>query len=243
MNAESQRAIAKYILTEMLDPKPIAAVEIVGRRPLVTIARDHGSGGEEIGRGLAEALKVNYFDKEIIERIAKSAGTDPGMMAALDETVRDQFQIWLSSFMGGRQASPSEYQRNLVRIVLAIAPMGGVIMGRGANVILRKHSVFRVRIVGSPEACARRLAAAEGKDMREAASRIQHINQERARFVWEAFKVRTNEPINYDIVVNTDHFPDLHKVVGFLAAAYAAHDDTAAAQPLPQSAPAARAAV
>lgn len=231
MDAESQRAIAKFIETEMLDFKRARVATAESKRPLVTIARDHGSGGEEIGRGLAEVLGVNYFDKEIIERIAKVAGADPKMTAMLDETVRDQLQIWLSSFMGGRTLSPSEYQKGLVKVVLAIAPLGGVLIGRGANLILRKHSVFRVRIIGSPEVCARRLAAAQGMSDHDALAQVQKINQERARFVWESFKVRTNEPINYDIVVNTDHFPDLNKVVRFLAMAYDAHDDTAAATP------------
>lgn len=37
---------------------------------IITVGREFGSGGRELGRRLAEALGVEYYDREIIEQIA-----------------------------------------------------------------------------------------------------------------------------------------------------------------------------
>ena len=40
---------------------------------IITIGREFGSGGREIGKRLADALNLKYFDKEIITEIAKGS--------------------------------------------------------------------------------------------------------------------------------------------------------------------------
>ena len=42
---------------------------------VVTIARQYGSGGREIGLRVAEKLKVKCYDKELLDRAAKDSGT------------------------------------------------------------------------------------------------------------------------------------------------------------------------
>ena len=190
------------------------------RGPLVTIAGDYGCGGEEIGRRLAEALEVPWYDKDLIERVAKAARTDQAAMAALDETVKGPLEIWVTSLLAHQSFSPSEYLHHLVRVLMGIARHGGVIMGRGGHVILRRHHPFRVRLVGSPAKCAKRVAADEGLSDNAAATKVQQKNQERDRFLWEDFRVRRNEPHNYDLVINTDSFTGVGAVVDLLSAAY-----------------------
>ena len=41
---------------------------------IITITRQYGSGGREIGRKLADAYKIPFFDNEIISRAAKETG-------------------------------------------------------------------------------------------------------------------------------------------------------------------------
>jgi len=194
------------------------------RPPLITIARDEGCGAEAVGRGLAEALGVDYFDRDIVERIAAAAHEDKAAMALLDETDIDNWGLWLSSLTTHTRLHPSQYMRHLINIVLYIASTGGVIMGRGAHLILRDRGAFRLRLVGSVERCARRIAAEEGLDKTAAAARVRDINQKRARFVWEHFKSRTNEPHNFDVIVNTDGYDDTDDLVHILLAAHAAHE-------------------
>lgn len=41
---------------------------------IITIGRQFGSGGREIGKDLAEKLGIPYYDKELISRAAKESG-------------------------------------------------------------------------------------------------------------------------------------------------------------------------
>ncbi len=192
--------------------------------PVVTIARDYGCGAERVGRALAEALHVDYYDKDIVERIAEAAHEDKSAMALLDETDIDKWGLWLSSLTTHTRLHPTLYMRQLINIVLYIGSTGGVIMGRGAHLILRGRGAFRLRLVGSVEHCARRIAAEEGLDKTEAAAKVRDTNQKRARFLWEHFKSRTNEPHNFDLILNTDGFPKVDDLVHIVLAAHAAHE-------------------
>lgn len=52
---------------------------------VITIARQYGSGGHEIGKRLATLLNYKFYDKEIINRIAASTGLHPNYIKAHDE--------------------------------------------------------------------------------------------------------------------------------------------------------------
>ena len=181
--------------------------------PLVTIARDLGSGGEVVGRGIAERLGVDFYDKQILDRVAQAAGAEPSTLAALDESVRDRLEHWVSSMIDPSSYKPSDYARHLVTVILSIGFTGGVIMGRGSNIILRQQRPFRLRVVGSEAVCARRMAMTDGLEVSEAAARIHQTNEGRARFVWQTFKIRHDDPLTFDAVVNTDRFLDVSVLV------------------------------
>ena len=194
------------------------------RKPLVTIARDRGSGGDEIARGLAAALDVECYDKELIDRIAKAANADKRVVEALDETVKDQLELWLSSVLSKRKYSSSDYLRSLIRTAVGIAPLGGVVVGRACHLILKRFRIFRVRVVGSPEVCAQRLADREGGgDLKQLVEQVKAVNAQRARFVVEHFKISLDDASQFDIIVNTDRYQDMSKVVDVLKTAYWHH--------------------
>ena len=41
---------------------------------IITISREFGSGGREVGKRLADELKIAYYDREIITQIAEETG-------------------------------------------------------------------------------------------------------------------------------------------------------------------------
>ena len=221
MTTDLQQAMTTFILTQMRESRAERGKH--ARRPVVAISRDHGAGGEEIGQALADRLQVDYFDSAIIDKICEAARSDRKMMSILDETVKDRWGAWLYALLAGEKSSPSEYLRHCVNAILGIAATGGVIMGRGANVILRGRPFLRVRIAGSVEICSQRLAFRDGGSARALAASIRETNRERARFLWENFRARMNDSLNYDIVINTDHFYDLTQVVELLLTAFHAH--------------------
>lgn len=183
--------------------------------PVITIARDHGAGGEEIARLLAEKLHVPCYDKEIIDRVVAAAEKDASLMRSLDEKVPSREGLFLFAVMLGIHDPLTKYQRLVTRVVNAIPFEGGIIVGRGANYVLHDHHrCLRVRVVGSEEACARRLGGSAKL------AEVREINAGRARFHKDVFNADSASAHHYDLTVNTDRFDDLGKAAELIIAAY-----------------------
>jgi cytidylate kinase len=193
-----------------------------GSKPVVAVARGAGSGGEAIGRRIADQLGIAYYDRDIVEQVAERAHAELASMEALDERSAGPLAAHLMAILPSSRLQPSRYLMHLVPIVLAMAAGGGVIMGRGAHLILHRYPVFRLRIVGSPSICARRLQDEEGGEVEEIHERIRSVDAERARFLWETFHARLNDPLQFDLVVNTDHWKDLDLVARLIVDAMGA---------------------
>ncbi|KAF0146326.1 MAG: hypothetical protein FD153_156 [Rhodospirillaceae bacterium] len=190
--------------------------------PVVAIARDHGAGGEIIGAMLAQRLGVRLYDRVILEKIAERLKADPDSVRALDEGVGRARELWLYRMVTGIDLSPGTYRRHLVNVILSLAKIGGVLCGRGAHVVLSSSTALRLRITGSPQVCAERIATEENVSIEEALRRIEEVNHNRGKFVWDMFQSRLNDPTQFDLVINTDRLDDHEQVVEMVVSAYQA---------------------
>ena len=64
--------------------------------PVITISRQYGSGGREVGKKLAEALGLTYYDKEIIAQAAEQIGLDEGSIEKASEQSASPFSYLFS---------------------------------------------------------------------------------------------------------------------------------------------------
>lgn len=191
----------------------------VGYRPVVTISRDFGSGGFEIARRLAERLGVMLYDRQLLDAIAERAKVDREFMARLDERTRDVRDNWLFGLLSGQSTFLSSYRHHLFDVLLCIAGEGGVVVGRGAHIVLANREVFRLRVVGSEERCAARIAAREGIDMAAALERVRQVNKERDEFTFKLVRHHLSEAETFDLVLNTDKLDDWDAATDFVIAA------------------------
>lgn len=180
--------------------------------PVVALSRDCGGLGDEVARQLAERLGVKCYDRELLDAIVRRSTLDPEIVERLDENSHRHGNRWIASLLSGDSHGVS-YRRHLVRVVLGILNTGGVIVGRGAHIILAQHHAFRVRIAASHGACAERLALAKGISIEDAGREIGGVNAARAKFLWDHFGARLNDPTLFDLVINTDRLGDGAKVV------------------------------
>ena len=179
----------------------------VSRPPaLVTICRDYGAAAEDVGRRLAKDLGVDYYDKELIDAIADESHMDRHLLERLDESVEGMKNAWLYAILPGVGDPRAAYTRNLVNILLGISRTGGVIVGRGAHLVLEKYGAFRIRIVGSVEVCAERVAASENLDMESARKRVNDMDKARADFIDKLYQRNLDEPRQYDLIIDSDRF-------------------------------------
>lgn len=211
ISTDATRIVQALILAEKRDEE--AQEKEIPRGPVVTISRMYGAGGHTVGRMLAERLAVRCFDKEILEAVSKLAKVDSKLMEELDEHVRDNISSWIHSMLRGGSLFNEDFRKHLVNVVFAIAARGGVIVGRGAHVILTdREDVFRVRLVGSIDRCASRIALLEGISLEAAKERVSRVDAERLEYLQTIFKGADIRENRFDLIINTDLLDTAHVV-------------------------------
>jgi cytidylate kinase len=171
---------------------------------VVTVGRSCGSGGEKIAQMLAQRLGLHCYDNDLLDAIAEEARTDARIMSLLDEHTQQLMDGWLRSIITGRSAFSTEYRRALVSVVLGISQAGGVIVGRGAHLILSGRNVFRMRVVCSLAACVERVASEKGFRRGKAEKFVLKTDKRRIKFLRQIYPRNVHASSSYDLTVNTD---------------------------------------
>jgi len=173
------------------------------RRPVLTVSREHGAGGDDVARKLAETLHLDLFDREIIQRIAENTHLSERVVASLEKD-QEVLTDWLASISSRTYLSPVEYRYHLSRVVGAIAHHGAaLIIGRGAHLILGQGEALRVLVVAPLEVRVRAVMEAEKLNERDARRRIVTVEADRKAFLMKHFHADFADPTTFDLVVNT----------------------------------------
>ena len=209
MKCSVERLIEALIATEMARERKAmedrAAAELRSSY-VVTVSRGYGALGKETAQKLADTLGVRCCDRFILQEVAKRANVDVDLIRRLDDRVNRIDGNWWETLFKGRSYPKERYLQHLVKVVLNISTKGGVIVGRGAHLILGPNRCFRVRIVGSLKKCAERISEREGIDLKAAELRVQAVDRERAEYLDELYGVHAGDSSNFDLVLNTDRF-------------------------------------
>lgn len=142
---------------------------------IITISREFGSGGRELGKRLADLLAWDYYDSEIVSAVARKSGMDEGYVA---NTLSNHGWRDMALTFRGTLSSPAYFQSTKVALLLEqkkvleeIAALGKdcIIVGRNADIILEKYSPFNVFVCANRDAKLRRCLerAPEGENLSE----------------------------------------------------------------------------
>ncbi len=203
-------------------------------KKIITIARQCGSGGHEIGVRLAERLNIPFHDKDLVDQAIKELNLDQ------DEAEKDQniFADCLNKFVVGYQSLygldrpyylanystvNDQMYKSQSQIIKGLAEQGPcVIVGRCADYILRKRDDVLSVFICADE--AERITRIEKK---------QEVNHERASHIvkttdkgrashYQVYTEREWEATtNYDLVLNVSRL-GMDAVVEILARMYEA---------------------
>ena len=173
---------------------------------VVTVSRGFGSLGKQTAQALADRLGVRCCDRTILQEVAKRANVDIELVKKLDETIEQSKARPWKTFFSGKSFPKERYLHHLVKVVLNISKKGGVIVGRGAHLILGPKRAFRIRIVGTPDICAARVAEREDIDLDAARKRVETVNRQRAEYLKELYGEGINDCSDYDLVINSDRY-------------------------------------
>ncbi|MBD3161365.1 MAG: hypothetical protein GF346_04105 [Candidatus Eisenbacteria bacterium] len=173
-------------------------------RPFVAISRAFGSGGGEIARRLAENLGYQIFDREIVDVLVEEDRFRRAILDSLDERDRSSFEIWVDGLLRGSLVDKGEYLRVLIGVLGSIAMHGhAVILGRGGNFLLDPGRGLSVRIVAPMDQRIETISRLRSLPYEEAEKIVVRTDADRSAFIRRQFQREIDDPLAYDLEVNT----------------------------------------
>ena len=208
MRCSADRLIEALIAAQMVDfQKQLSEKNKQQSKPnVVTISRECGSMGKQVAQLLADALEVRCCDRMILQEVARRAHVEERLVEALDQHVSNINGHWWQHLLHKDALSYEDYYQNLVKTILSISGTGGVIIGRGANLILGEEKAFRVRVTGSLNKCAEFISARDEINIKQATEKARQSNQERAEYIRKLYDADINDLSHYDLVLNSDRY-------------------------------------
>lgn len=188
---------------------------------IVTINREFGSGGREVGKRLAEKLGFAYYDREIIKAISEKSKLDVNY---IEKTVEDGY--WRNypitfnhtfsymPFMESPNQSLIAFQSEVLK---GIASKGNaVIVGRAADTILEDFNPFKIFVYATMESrlqrCRERAPEDENLTDKELIKKIKKIDNVRAESHDIISSYRWGDKEGADLMINTSH-TEIKKII------------------------------
>jgi len=172
---------------------------------LISIGREHGSGGHVIAQMIAERLNIRLYDKEILEEIVNSSGYSRELVAKMDEKPVNLFS---SRRIGGFSNSLEfNVAEKTFEFIQSQADSGEsfVIVGRCAEQVLRGNpNYLRFFIRGEMHDKIRRVAANDRVSEKDAVQLIRETDRRRKAYHNYYCDCKWGDARGYDLTVNSD---------------------------------------
>ena len=188
-------------------------------RKIITICREFGSGGREVGKRLAEILQIPYYDYEIVTQLAERTQLAADYVNQFSErnlqtiqyfpiTVGRTFQRYINLIE--LQNINLQIEQNKLLYELA-EKSDCVIVGRCANHILKKLDPLRIFIYAEMDAkikrCKEKAPENEKLTDKELSKHILKIDKSRAQYYKAITGNNWGEKKDYDMMINSTYYP------------------------------------
>lgn len=167
---------------------------------IITIARQHGSSGKEIGRIVADQLGIPFYYKEMTALAAQESGLDKEFVSGINKNAPQVlYNLYLSTKVV-RLAVIAQH-----KVIQRIAQNGScVIVGRAADYVLKDHpDVVRIFIHAPEDYRMGRVHEVYGDTPQEAKENIRRSDKARAAYYHHISGKRWGDPKNYDLVLDS----------------------------------------
>jgi MFS family permease len=216
--ALASRTEEKGTATALLPPG-LPALD--GRVRTITISASYGSGGEVVSRAVAGKLGLPFLDRAISVKVASELKVPlESVLDSQDEASDRLTELFSSLARGVGPLAPSAapdmdqgdqsdlFQHGAEHVIREIALAGGVILGRGAVLVLQgEPGVLHVRLDGPAERRVRRVEQTQGIDEATAKHDQHHTDQARKVYMRHLYGVDGTDTGLYHLVIDTTVVP------------------------------------
>lgn len=193
---------------------------------IITIGREFGSGGRELGKRLAEQLCYAYYDQEIIMEIVNRTELSESYVRQIIERkplmsypihIGRSFQPVMNYHTSQNQNIFKE-QRQIIREMSEKSNC--VIVGRCADYILKDSNPFRIFVYADIESkidrCRQKASKQENLTDKQLKQQIQSVDKHRAGYYKLCTGNKWDDRRNYDLCINTTNM-EIKTIVQMIA--------------------------
>ncbi len=167
---------------------------------IITIAREHGSSGKQIGRLVAQQLGIPFYYKEMTALAAQESGLDREFISGVNQNAP---QLLHDLYLSTRVVQHAIVAQD--RIIRKIAESGScVIVGRAADYILRKHpDVVRIFLYAPMDYKISRVMESYGDSREDAIRNIRRADKARGAYYHSISGHTWGDRRYYDLMIDT----------------------------------------
>ena len=198
------------------------------RPPAVTISRQTGARGRSIGTKLQEALRAQdpkaavpwtLFDDNLVKKVLEDHQLPTDLEKFMPDDAVGEIESSINEILGRHPSMWSLFEKS-VRTIVRLTRMGKcIIVGRGGNKITQGFpNVLQVRLVGTREKRVQQMVALKHISRKEASDYIKKEDAARRRYMKQHFHCDIDDPLLYDLVLNTDNCSDEQAVAILVSA-------------------------
>lgn len=216
IRVRTEQEKSQYIasLVAQLDDQPKKKAE--GTLPFITISRQVGCRGFEVGLHLAERLNRERpsgtpwmtYDREIVQKISDNLHMSKRLVELLTERTYARISDYMDSYFKGRPTIDTVFKET-VKVVHSLCEKGhSIVIGRAGCVIgAHSSSGFHIRLTAPLSWRVERYAEAHQLSLEEAERRIQLLEPEREELFEKFYGRDISDPDLYDMTLNQAKIP------------------------------------
>lgn len=171
---------------------------------IVSIGREYGSGGHEIGRHLAQRLGLPFYDRNLLDEIASGKHVDAKKLAKYDEVPS---KLFLSRTVRGFSNSPELNVAQLQFDYMKEKAAKGesfVIVGRCADTVLKEFpGLVSIFVLGDYETKLARVMEKRNFSEKDAKAAMERHDKNRKAYHNHYSSIKWGDSRNYDLCINS----------------------------------------
>lgn len=171
----------------------------MAKRCIVTIGREYGSGGREIGERLAERLGISFYDRKFLELAAQESGINEDFLSEEDEKARNPYVPFLTDNINEKLFNIQS------RIMIEKAKSESCVMvGRCSDIILKDFAnVAHIFIYADREDRLHRIMQRQNLDEVKAEKEMKRIEKIRRSYYQYYTDCDWGDRENKDLLINS----------------------------------------
>lgn len=182
-------------------------------KKIITISREFGSGGKEIGKLLSKELNIPFYDSEIINLLSQKTGLSEEYIAkASDSRIINPVQNFARSLSMNTNINNNKMELLITqqKIIKEIAEQNDcIIVGRGADVILQEYKPYKIFVYSNIEKkikrCFENKTEREKFTEKEIVKKAKEIDKSRQKYYDIISDNTWGAKENYNLCINTSN--------------------------------------